>query len=1049
MKNSSKDAGKQLRSFEFYPLEDRVLLNGDAIIEVDASAIDSAEIDLANIELALYDLQIGPDGLAACAGPVDAPASGSTSPSNNDVPSSDTSGDSTDDPAIEINEPRVIDDTHQNLNTPPSLDLIFVDSRAANADAEIARLTSDTSHDWLVIRLDANADSLQQISETLGQHHDVSSIHLIGEIKEGSYQLGANDLDLHSLMAYSGEIATWSDSLDSDAEIVLHGMDEASLNDFQYLTDGFATLCDREVVTGDEFWHSTESSRTVVFVDYRVQDSDTLLVGLGLQDADIYYIDEGVDGIAWMSDILAQYDAQSIDTLQVLSHGGVGTILLGNTELTSESLQQYASSIQNWQQSLTSDADILIFGCDVATDLNGKLLVDQISVLTGADVAASTDKTGSESLGGNWQLEYETGYIHWNQPASTALASYQYILAEGTSGANFLIGSSVTETHNGYAGNDLLVGGNNLASNGQFLSSTAGTNYTNGQSLGSWTVTAASVDVIPSGTYTSPTGGLGLDMDGNSTGGAIAQTFTTVVGNTYVVRFMATTNSSGIATTKGLEMTVGGFSTDFLISTTSASTGASPEWSERTYTFVATSTSTTLQFRSLSTSGTAGAVISDIAVADVTANNGNDTLNGGDNDDTIIGSGGNDIIDGGNGNDLIFGGGGTNTINGGAGTDIVMFSGNRGNYSVTVSGANYIVTDLRTGAPDGTSTITNVETFRFTDGDLTPVQASLRTPIFESFEDSSLTGWTGGAIVSSDTNFSSILTSATSSGSPATNASSLGIVGTQDVFKTFSLSGNQNSVTIAFTFNRIDSWDGENFIVWVNDVAVSTRAYSGNATSNYADTTSDSSSGTNLGYQGTWDEEIVTYVLTVNTSATSLKLGFGSSVDQNWNDEAWGVDNLSIREQITATTTGTYSEGTTAGDTLNGTSLYDSYAGGVGNDTLTGAAGSDYLSGGHGTDSVDGGTGNDIVVGGWGADTLAGGLGSDSMDGGEGADFIYGGGLQILSNTWSSGGNVSSISTQGSTEGTNALAFGTATLPTRPSKPNGNHGGRLRLHDWF
>ncbi len=513
-------------------------------------------------------------------------------------------------------------------------------------------------------------------------------------------------------------------------------------------------------------------------------------------------------------------------------------------------------------------------------------------------------------------------------------------------------------------------------------------------------------------------------MDGNSTGGAIAQTFTTVVGNTYVVRFMATTNSSGIATTKGLEMTVGGFSTDFLISTTSASTGASPEWSERTYTFVATSTSTTLQFRSLSTSGTAGAVISDIAVADVTANNGNDTLNGGDNDDTIIGSGGNDIIDGGNGNDLIFGGGGTNTINGGAGTDIVMFSGNRGNYSVTVSGANYIVTDLRTGAPDGTSTITNVETFRFTDGDLTPVQASLRTPIFESFEDSSLTGWTGGAIVSSDTNFSSILTSATSSGSPATNASSLGIVGTQDVFKTFSLSGNQNSVTIAFTFNRIDSWDGENFIVWVNDVAVSTRAYSGNATSNYADTTSDSSSGTNLGYQGTWDEEIVTYVLTVNTSATSLKLGFGSSVDQNWNDEAWGVDNLSIREQITATTTGTYSEGTTAGDTLNGTSLYDSYAGGVGNDTLTGAAGSDYLSGGHGTDSVDGGTGNDIVVGGWGADTLAGGLGSDSMDGGEGADFIYGGGLQILSNTWSSGGNVSSISTQGSTEGANALAFG-------------------------
>ncbi len=107
-------------------------------------------------------------------------------------------------------------------------------------------------------------------------------------------------------------------------------------------------------------------------------------------------------------------------------------------------------------------------------------------------------------------------------------------------------------------------------------------------------------------------------------------------------------------------------------------------------------------------------------------------------------------------------------------------------------------------------------------------------------------------------------------------------------------------------------------------------------------------------------------------------------------------------------------------------SLYDSYAGGAGNDTLTGAAGSDYLSGGHGTDSIDGGTGNDVIVGGWGADTIAGGLGSDLIDGGEGADIIYGGGLQILSNTWSSGGNVTSISTQGSTEGANALAFGTS-----------------------
>lgn len=41
----------------------------------------------------------------------------------------------------------------------------------------------------------------------------------------------------------------------------------------------------------------------------------------------------------------------------------------------------------------------------------GTAFVNQISQLTGADVAASTDLTGSNSLGGDWDLETLTGNI--------------------------------------------------------------------------------------------------------------------------------------------------------------------------------------------------------------------------------------------------------------------------------------------------------------------------------------------------------------------------------------------------------------------------------------------------------------------------------------------------------------------------------------------------------------------------------------------------------------------------------------------------------------
>ncbi len=126
---------------------------------------------------------------------------------------------------------------------------------------------------------------------------------------------------------------------------------------------------------------------------------------------------------------------------------------------------------------------------------------------------------------------------------------------------------------------------------------------------------------------------------------------------------------------------------------------------------------------------------------------------------------------------------------------------------------------------------------------------SLAAPIVETFDNGHLTGWTGGTIVTSDSNFGPFLTSAAAFNSPAITATTLGIHNVQDVHKTFSLSGSQTSVTISFTFNEIDSWDGEKLFGLGQRCSSLGQCFCSGAGANYSNTTSDNGGTVNVGFQ--------------------------------------------------------------------------------------------------------------------------------------------------------------------------------------------------------
>jgi ELWxxDGT repeat protein len=103
-------------------------------------------------------------------------------------------------------------------------------------------------------------------------------------------------------------------------------------------------------------------------------------------------------------DSLVATAGHKISTLTIFSHGTEGLLTIGSDNLTVSALNVYASDLAHLSGDLASNAQIQIYGCSVAGDADGRILVNTIATFTGANVFASVDATAGAT--GNWILEY-------------------------------------------------------------------------------------------------------------------------------------------------------------------------------------------------------------------------------------------------------------------------------------------------------------------------------------------------------------------------------------------------------------------------------------------------------------------------------------------------------------------------------------------------------------------------------------------------------------------------------------------------------------------
>ncbi|MCU7796882.1 MAG: DUF4347 domain-containing protein [Candidatus Thiodiazotropha sp. (ex Myrtea spinifera)] len=237
---------------------------------------------------------------------------------------------------------------------------------------------------------------------------------------------------------------------------------------------------------------------------------------------EIILLDSADNGIEQMGHILDQY--RDLDALHLISHGGEGEVRLAGTTLDLSALNDSLEQIGGWSNAFAAEGDLLIYGCNLASTADGELFIDKLAQLTGVDVAASDDLTGSVSQGGDWDLEYQVGTLEtsiafsgqlqssWSGTLdiTTGLVGY-YDFEEGSGAA--AIDSSATGNNGTLIGSPVYttgqVGSYALSFNGDFdrveAPDSLATNFGNGDfAVGFWF----------NSTYSGGTARLVGDMDG-------------------------------------------------------------------------------------------------------------------------------------------------------------------------------------------------------------------------------------------------------------------------------------------------------------------------------------------------------------------------------------------------------------------------------------------------------------------------------------------------------------------------------------------------------
>lgn len=148
-------------------------------------------------------------------------------------------------------------------------------------------------------------------------------------------------------------------------------------------------------------------ARSIIFLDDQITDAD-VLKNAASNDAEIVLLDRSSPLMDQLQSVLGA--REGIREIHLVTHGASGKLYLGDQVFDATALTQHSVELQQMMRGCVPGADFLIYGCDVGAGSAGRDFVRQWARVTGLDVAASNNRTGSR-IGSDWILENRVGVI--------------------------------------------------------------------------------------------------------------------------------------------------------------------------------------------------------------------------------------------------------------------------------------------------------------------------------------------------------------------------------------------------------------------------------------------------------------------------------------------------------------------------------------------------------------------------------------------------------------------------------------------------------------
>ncbi len=329
------------------------------------------------------------------------------------------------------------------------VEVVFVDSSVVDYQliVEDLRQQSFDGTRLEVAIIDSGTDGLSQISQWLSDCESrIDAIHFVTLGSDDSFKLGSTWLDAETVEQHENELRSWNNYFSEGVDLKIYGCDLASSDSGQQLIscisewtglkndlipisgplvgdsqtndlelDEPTAWQELEFNVGSSLSSSPSLRHEVIFIDRQLPDLQQILADLESTRSDnttyeFVWLDQGQDGITVISNFLSQSD-YDYDAVHIVSHGNAEGFQLGSIWFSNSTLVDRFGELQQWQSGLSEDVDLLIYGCSVAMTDSGQTWLSALSTQLQVDVAASTNLTGHQSLGGDWILEYSVGAL--------------------------------------------------------------------------------------------------------------------------------------------------------------------------------------------------------------------------------------------------------------------------------------------------------------------------------------------------------------------------------------------------------------------------------------------------------------------------------------------------------------------------------------------------------------------------------------------------------------------------------------------------------------